>query len=968
MPDAVSVSPSAQGAEVDTRVTFVLDGVETKARPGETIIAAAERSGVYIPRFCYHPRMKPVGVCRMCLVEVKGPRGFSLQPACFVPVSDGQEVRTTSEAVLKAQEGVLEYLLVNHPLDCPVCDKGGECPLQDQTLAHGPGESRFVEEKRHFDKPIAISPLVLLDRERCIQCSRCTRFASEVAGEAMIDFMGRGDRIEVNTFPGESFSSYFSGNTVQICPVGALTASPYRFTARPWDLDQVESTCTSCALGCRIVVQSSWNRVTRRLGLDSDPVNHSFLCDKGRFDFEAISCDQRLSAPLLRSTPGGDLVEVSWSEALQAAAAGLKRALESKGPDGVGFLGGARLANEDAYAWAKLAKSVIGTDSVDAQLADGLPAEAVLGLPRATIDEMCSAKLVVLINANLRDELPVLFLRLRTAVLGGGPLIVELAPEPTALSPLAEVSIACAPGEISSIAGMVFSGPLDQSDRGSHSSVPVHPGKSTGAAVGSRAHLGTSFGTLRGKRVDLDHALAVAQDLLSQGIGDATAVSNSGEGVVVVVGRGSLAESEYLTLEALELALKALPKARVIPALRRANVMGALDMGLAPGILPGRVTLDDGRAWFLKAWGALPAEKGRDARAMMLAGASSEMAAMVLLGADPRHDFPDTHLARQAMDHVGYVVAVDSFLSSSARAADVVLPAAMSPERPGTTTNIEGRVSRLGHKLVPPGVAWPDWMIASELAKRLGFDLGFSSLTGISEEIEQLASSHAGLSLRVLESHLARDGVVVPLPASIVKIASRPASSSRADDGSGPRLLDPMAIPGVDSVERQGPLPWLGSTERLGAESDDALRENEIGAAGVPERHVVRPQPMSGLPAFDHIRVPAPDSYSLRLISMRRLYDSGTLVQMSASLSSLQPAHVAKVNPHDLERMGVSSGASMVLRAAHARETIDVVADEGVPRGAVSIDFNVAGGVASSLVDISSPVVEIRLETLDLQK
>src|SRR5205085_1247951 len=204
----------------------------------EMVVAAAERAGTYIPRFCYHPRMKPVGMCRMCLVEIRGPRGYSLQPACFVAVADGQEVRTTSDKVKKAQDGVLEFLLINHPLDCPVCDKGGECPLQDQTLAYGPGESRFVEEKRHFAKPIPISGLVDLDRERCIQCARCTRFADEHAGEPLINFIGRGDQLEVNTYPDHPFASYFSGNTVQICPVGALTAAPYRFRARPWDLEQ----------------------------------------------------------------------------------------------------------------------------------------------------------------------------------------------------------------------------------------------------------------------------------------------------------------------------------------------------------------------------------------------------------------------------------------------------------------------------------------------------------------------------------------------------------------------------------------------------------------------------------------------------------------------------------------------------------------------------------------------------------
>ena len=236
-------------------------------------------------------------MCRMCLVDVEGPRGATLTPACFVEVTDGMVVDSSNDRVKKAQDGVLEFLLANHPLDCPVCDKGGECPLQDQTLAYGPGESRFVEEKRHFEKPIAISDLVLLDRERCIQCARCTRFADEVAGEAQIDFAGRGDQVEVAMFPTEPFSSYFSGNTVQICPVGALTATPYRFTARPWDLDQVESTCTSCSVGCRVAVQSSQNRLTRLLGIDTEPVNQGWLCDKGRFAFESVNGDEVDAGP-----------------------------------------------------------------------------------------------------------------------------------------------------------------------------------------------------------------------------------------------------------------------------------------------------------------------------------------------------------------------------------------------------------------------------------------------------------------------------------------------------------------------------------------------------------------------------------------------------------------------------------------------------------------------------------------------
>ncbi|HEY3000537.1 MAG TPA: 2Fe-2S iron-sulfur cluster-binding protein, partial [Acidimicrobiales bacterium] len=415
-------------------VGVTIDGRTVEAAKGELVIDAAERHGVYIPRFCYHPRMPSVGMCRMCIVEIDTGRGPALQPSCMIECSDGMAVSTESPVTQKAQEGVLEFLLANHPLDCPVCDKGGECPLQDQTVAYGPGESRFVEEKRHFEKPIPISELVLLDRERCILCDRCTRFADEVAGDPLISFMDRGGQTQVNTFPDHPFASYFSGNTVQICPVGALTATPYRFKARPWDLEQIESTCTSCSVGCRVVVQSSRNRVLRYMGVDVDAVNWGWMCDKGRFDFEAVNSEERLGKPLVRDE-GLLLKPATWNDALRRATEAIRQGLERSGPSGFAVLGGARLTNEAQYAWVKLAKGVIGSDNVDAQLGDGLPAEAVLGLPRATIDDACRpGGTVLLLGPDPKEELPILFLRLRHAVRNDGVKLVELASTRTSIS------------------------------------------------------------------------------------------------------------------------------------------------------------------------------------------------------------------------------------------------------------------------------------------------------------------------------------------------------------------------------------------------------------------------------------------------------------------------------------------------------------------------------------------------------
>jgi NADH-quinone oxidoreductase subunit G len=877
-------------AEATTEtVTITVDGKQVEARPGELVIAAAERAGVYIPRFCYHPRMRPVGMCRMCLVEVEGPRGFTLQPACFVPVADGQQVVTDSDKVKKAQDGVLEFLLVNHPLDCPVCDKGGECPLQDQTLSFGPGETRFVEEKRHYEKPIALSDLVYIDRERCIQCDRCTRFADEVAGDPLIEFVGRGDRLEVNTFPHHPFASYFSGNTVQICPVGALLARPYRFKARPWDLEQVESTCMQCAVGCRIAVQSSGNELTRYIGLDSDPVNHGWLCDKGRFSYEATNSSERLTTPLVLRDDA--LVEASWGEALEIAAKGLENARRVHGAESLAVLGGARLPNEDAYAWAKLAKSVLGTDNVDCRMGDGLPPEVVLGLPRATIDDACSAEVVVLLAPDVKEELPVLYLRLRAAAVDGATKLVELVPRQTGLSRYATATHLYRPGE---------------------------------AAVEARALVESE-------------------------------VVRSAEGsIVVVLGRPSLAESEASIADAVAVIAQGIPGVRFLPALRRSNVHGALDMGLAPGLLPGRVSLDAGRQWYGECWGSLPGQVGMDANGIVQAAAEGRVQALVLLGADPVADFPDRRLAREALAGAGFVVAVDTFLTESSKLADVVLPAAAFGERAGTTTNQEGRITRLGQKLVPPGVAWPDWMIAVELAHRMGAELALDSLPAIWDEIECLAPAHAGITRAVLADRRNRDGVVVPLAAPAPD--GEPAAGTDTGEGSTgavPAAEDPMATPGLQQAEAQG----VPST---------AIAPNEAARpARPPTPEVARPPLLEFTPPAEPSPVPPLDGYALRLVAVRTLYDDGTTVQRSPSLAGLAKPARLHANPYDLDRLGLGVGGKVRVSSKHRGSFVaEVVPDTGVPRGSVALAFNPIGDGAADLVDAGRPVNDVRMETL----
>ena len=894
--DAVADTPTPTPPP-KTTLTVTIDGKAIEANPGELLIAVAERHGTYIPRFCWHPRMREVGMCRMCLVEVSGPRGMSLQPACMQPCAEGMVVDTKSDVVKKAQDGILEFLLVNHPLDCPVCDKGGECPLQDQTLTFGPGESRFVEEKRHFEKPIPISELVLLDRERCILCDRCTRFSKEVSGDPLIHFINRGNATEVNTFPDDPYASYFSGNVVQICPVGALTASPYRFAARPWDLDQVESTCTSCAVGCRTVVQSSGDQITRYQGVDSDPINWGWLCDKGRFGFESISASNRVTTPMVRSSRDSAAVSTSWAE----AAGQVGDRLRTYQPEQIGFIGGARLTNEDQYAFVKLAKSVLKTDNVDAQLGDGLPGAMWLSLPHATIDDAAGASAVILLGGDIKEELPVLFIRLRDAITNKRLPVIELSPTATGMSPYAKQSLRYRSGE---------------------------------AAVLVKSLLGAAWG---GESVDRQIAGVESVDLNAAAAAlSAALASGKGNGkIVVILGRPSLADSVDSIVEAAGL-LRTVAAATFLPAMRRANLHGALDMGMAPGLLPGRVSLADGASWFAAKWGSGPSAAGMDTAQMLTAAAAGTLKALVLVGADPFNDFPDRALAAKALAKVEYLVSVDTHTNDSNTGADVVLPAAGYAEKSGTTTNIEGRVSRLAAKVSAPGVARADWMIAWELGMALGADLGFASLQEVMAEIADVAPSHLGLTATVLGAPGNADGVLLPLAAegasqtAALEIASEPTPVAASDVGGDAALAD---------------------------------ADGELVVEGPVVPKLVDYQFTTTASV-----TPAPDSYSIRLHTGRVLYDNGTLLQSAPSLGKLASAPGVHLHTNEIERQGLVPGQAVKVLSQTGAVTLAIVADDRVPRGVASIPFNQAGPGAADLIDHASLVTEgvtrVRLESV----
>ncbi|MDA2978855.1 MAG: NADH-quinone oxidoreductase subunit NuoG [Actinomycetota bacterium] len=682
-------------------VTITINGIDHSVRAGQRLITAAEGIGDYIPRFCHHDKLEPVGKCRMCLVEVEGPRGKQLVPSCTMIVNEGMVVDTESVVVKKAQEGVLEFLLINHPLDCSVCDKGGECPLQDQTYAHGPGESRFIETKRTFKKPIPISDVVLLDRERCVLCDRCVRVADDIAGDPLITFNERGNSTQILTFPNEPFSSYFSGNTVQVCPVGALTSVDYRFRARPWDLEKVSSVSLRDTMHSSVEIHTTRGKVVRVYGADNDHVNDGWLSDKDRFSFATLHSEDRVTTPLVRN--GDSFDKISWPEAIEMVASRLGAFLGQE----VGSIGGANSTNEEAYTLGKFMRSVVGTPHIDAQVGDGLkPHLAAAVTPRALIQDLESVSTVFVWGPDLKETLPVMYLRVRKAVRNGAKLVV-IHPASTGLDSIATHVV--------------------------------------------RYRAGSGQDTLR-KLASGEGELAGVAETLASG------------SVVTLFGRASIAEDPGLA-ESVAAYARGLDGPGLIPLLGRGNTFGALDMGLAPNLLPGRVSTSDekGSSSIEDAWGLMPVGAGRDSMGMLAALRSGDMKALVLVGSDPVRDCPDPGLAVEALEAADFVVAFDAFLTDSSRLADLVLPAAVWGEVDGTVTNLEGRVQAVKRALPPRGQAQSIMGALSDIAFAMGADLKAFDVATVTKEISTLAPAYEGVTPDYLTFETDGTGVVVPM-------------------------------------------------------------------------------------------------------------------------------------------------------------------------------------------------------------
>ena len=662
-------------------VTLTIDGNEISVPKGTLVIRAAELMGIQIPRFCDHPLLEPVGACRQCLVEVEGQR--KPMASCTTVATDDMVVRTqlTSEAADKAQHGVMELLLINHPLDCPMCDKGGECPLQNQAMSNGRTDSRFTDVKRTFAKPINISAQVLLDRERCILCARCTRFSEQIAGDPFIDMQERGALQQVGIYANEPFDSYFSGNTVQICPVGALTGSAYRFRARPFDLVSSPSVCEHCASGCAQRTDHRRGKVLRRLAGDDPEVNEEWNCDKGRWAFTYATQPDLITTPLIRDADGS-LVPASWSHAMATAVKGLDAA---RGRTGV--LVGGRATLEDAYAYSKFTRIVLDGNDIDfrarpnsAEEADFL-ASRIAGRRNVSYSDLESAPVVVLVGFEPEDESPIVFLRLRKAARKHRLPVYAVAPFATR-------------------ALVKMSGRL----------IKTIPG-----------------------------AEAAALDGLTTGeVGDLL----STPGAVIMVGERLATAAGGLSAAA---RLADATGARLAWVPRRAGERGALEAGALPALLPGGRPLDDetARAQIAAAWhvSELPSAGGRDADGILSAAADGTLGALLVGGVEP-DDFADPEAVLAALDSAGFVVSLELRHSAVTERADVVFPVAPTTQKAGAFVNWEGRYRPFEPALrgSTQQAAQSDHQVLDALADEMGVYLGLSTAEAARAELAALGT------------------------------------------------------------------------------------------------------------------------------------------------------------------------------------------------------------------------------------
>jgi len=743
-------------------VTIVIDGREVSATEGEILHDAAKRGDVEIPVFCYEPKLgDPVGACRMCLVEIEGiPK---LQTSCSTPVRDGMVVHTRTEQVKHAQSAVVEFLLVNHPLDCPVCDKGGECPLQDITQGWGPGKSRMTDEKRHFEKPVELSPLVAIDRERCILCYRCVRFSQEVSEDSQLQLLERGDRTFVGTFDDRPYVDPFHGNITDLCPVGALTSYTYRFRARPWDIEQAGSVCTLCPSQCNVSFTVRDERVKRVIARDNLDVDDGWLCDRGRYGFEMFDAEERVTAPRLRSG------EASWDEAIAKAAAALRADASDIDHTRGGSMSDAssRVAaivgdasNEEGHLVQRILREALGSPHVDSRVSRGPGRETLLRLAQpelsARVRDIDDAGAILLVGSDPLHSSPILDLRIRKAMRRNGARLAVATDRPTTLDGGAAAVARYAPG-------------------------------------GATRFLVELAGAI-GRAADLDPAIGGRKSAAKSQVEEIAETLKEAGSVVIVWGEricreGDAATAALLDVAAvLDLADKDSSGLLEIPDLT--NARGLREAGCLPDADPGLT-----RPASSPHLGSDASQVGKGTEEIRTALESGELKTLVLFGVDPLRDFPDTAAWQRALAAADHLIVFSIFENATTKMADVVFPLETHAEKDGTVTHPDGRLQRVRPSAGRPGDIRPNWGVLAELSLALGLDTGIDSQPAAFAALTKAVPFYDGIT----DSEIAGRGVrwqdrdaAVSLPASESAVRERASGAGSPETLSDSESGDPV--------------------------------------------------------------------------------------------------------------------------------------------------------------------------------
>ena len=693
----------------DPTISLTIDGQEVRCAEGCTIYEAASAAGIHIPTFCHHEKLVPVGACRMCLVEIEGARG--LVTSCSTPARDGMTVRVhTSPEAVKARKANIEFLLTNHPLDCPVCDKGGECPLQDQALQDGPGQSRYVEEKRHKNKRYPLGELIVLDQERCVLCWRCIRFLDEWADDHELDLFGRGASTRLDTFPGRSLNSKWQGNTIDICPVGALTSRAFRFEARVWELTNSPGVCGLCSVGCNITLGVKNNELRRITPRENPDVNDTWICDKGRFGHGFVGHPERLQTPLIRHE--GELRPATWEEALDLIAQRLGDIIETSGPTAVGGLGSTHITNEANYLFQRFMRSVIGTNNVD-HLAR-MPSRAV---PLSALPTLEHKDVILLLGLDPSTEVPLVELWIKKAVLRHGAKVVVVNPRQIELTRYEGPWLGYRPGSEAALLNGLARAILEARGEGQ-----------TGAAIETRV---TNLDEYRGWLRDYDPrrveqltgaptgTLQEAARLLARARRPIILYGSDWLRSANQAGTTSKSGPAEVTLDAMENLATLLGGIELAFVARDTNTLGAMKMGVVPGLYPGRQSFTDAkiRSRLAGMWsGRLSPVEGLGFEGMARAGEEGDLQAMWIIGADPVNS---SRRAGAALGRIPFLVVQDLFMTDTASMAEVVLPAASFAETGGSLMSLTGRIQAMPGAVRPPGQARPNWWIITQIAARM---------------------------------------------------------------------------------------------------------------------------------------------------------------------------------------------------------------------------------------------------------